>query len=279
MNGWRAARDAGDRPPRRAAGRDYLARLGARASDGATRLYAGLPWLVELTEADQLFLSWPVAPTVLADRIPAPLALDTFDARAWITLVSFRMERLHLRGLPPTPGLSSFAEVGCLTCVRLGDERGVWFFRIDAATRLGSEVARRLFALPYHRAAVSLDAEGDSRSVRSEGRAPRGTVRPEFRARYRPTGPEHEPRPGTLAHFIAERFVMFSRTERGTLLRGVQARPPRRIRACDVVVEWNTFPEATGLPGPAGDLTVWSCGRSVIRTRLPAPVPPAARGR
>lgn len=236
-----------------------------------------LPWLVEQAEADQLFVSWPVTPRAVADRIPAPLALDLFEDRAWITLVVFRMERLRPRWLPPVPGLSRFAEVNCLTQVRRGAERGVWFFRIDVATRLCAAVGR-LFALPYHHAEVSLNADGDWRRARSKGPPARGGDRPELRVRYRPMGLPHEAPPETLAYFIVERLVMFSMTERGALLRGVQARPPRRIHACEVVVERNTLLETAGVPGPAGPLTAWYCPRSLVRIWLPVPAPLASSG-
>jgi uncharacterized protein YqjF (DUF2071 family) len=235
-----------------------------------------LPWLFEQTEADQLFLSWPVAPPALADRIPPPLALDTFDGSAWITLVAFRIERLRLRGIPPVPGLSRFAEVSCLTHVRLGDERGVWFVRIDASTLLGSMVGGVLYALPYHRSAVTVGADGEWRSVGSEGQAPDGRVAPVLRARYRAIGREAQARPGTLAHFVLEQTVMFSRTPRGTLLRGVQARARRLARECELVVERNTMPAAAGLPGPGREVATWFCDRTVVRTGPPARITAAA---
>lgn len=230
------------------------------------------PWLFGQTEADQLFVSWPVAPAALAGRIPPPLALDTFDGSAWITLVAFRIERLHLRGLPPIPGLSRFAEVSCLTHVRLGDEQGIWHFRIDVATRVGSAVGRLLYALPYRHSAVTVGADAEWRSVRSEGRAADGRITPALRARYRPIGREEEARRGTLAHFILERFVMYSQARGGALRRAVQGRAPRPVRECEVVVERNTLPATVALPGPAGKLTAWFCGRSVVRTGLPGRV-------
>jgi uncharacterized protein YqjF (DUF2071 family) len=230
-----------------------------------------LPWLVEQIEVDQLFLSWPVAPAALAERIPPPLSLDTRDGRAWVTLVAFRVERLRPRGLPPVPGLSRFAEIDYLTYVRLDDEPGVWFLRIDAATRLGAVVGR-LFALPYHHAAVRVSADGDWRHVRRAAPAGGGAVGPELHVRYRPIGPEHEVRAGTLAHFLLERFVMFSRAARGTLLRGVQARAPRRLRACEVVLDRSALPGASGVPAPYGELQTWQCASVAVRTWLPAPV-------
>jgi uncharacterized protein YqjF (DUF2071 family) len=212
-----------------------------------------------------------VSRAAFAERIPPPLSLDTFDGRAWVTLVAFRMERLRPRGLPPVPGLSRFAELGCMTYVRLGDESGVWFFRIDAATRVGALVGR-LFALPYHHRAVTVSADGDWRHVRSAAPSGGRAAGPELHVRYRPTGPEHEARRGTLAHFLLERFVMFSRAARGPLLRGAQARAPRRLRACEVLLERSALPGASGVPAPYGELQAWHCARAAVRTWLPAPV-------
>jgi uncharacterized protein YqjF (DUF2071 family) len=263
MSGWSSPRGSDVTPEPRALS-DTLS--------GSELPGARGPWLVEQTETDELFASWPVEPAGLAGRIPPPLSLDTFDGSAWITLVTFRMERLHLRGLPPLPGLRTFGEVNCLTHVRLGDERGVWFFRIEAGTRLGSVVGRVAYALPYHHAAVTVTAEGEWRSVRSEGRAADGRITPALRARYRPIGREEEARRGTLAHFILERFVMYSQPREGALRRAVQGRAPRPVRECEVVVERNTLPATVALPGPAGKLTAWFCGRSVVRTGLPGRV-------
>jgi uncharacterized protein YqjF (DUF2071 family) len=216
-----------------------------------------------------LFLSWPVAPASLAGRIPAPLSLDTFEGQAWITLIPFRMERLRPRGLPPVPPFSRFDEVDCLTYVVYGEEPGIWFFRIDAGTLMGSVVGRKLFGLPYHDSAVSLHREGEDRVFRSEGRVDDGDERPELRLRYRPRGPAYEAAPGTLARFIVERFVMFSSSGSGALLRGSEARAPRLIQECDVTVSRNTLPQAAGIPGPTGEPTAWYCDRSEIRTWIP----------
>jgi uncharacterized protein len=231
-----------------------------------------LPWLVSQTEAEMLFLSWPVAPAALTGRIPAALTLDTFEQQGWITLIPFRMERLRPRGLPPVPPFSRFDEVDCLTYVVHRGEPGIWFFRIDAGTLMGSVVGRKLFGLPYHESEVSLRREGEDRVFQSEGRVDGGGDRPELRLRYRPRGPVHEAPPGTLARFIVERFVMFSSGGSGALLRGVEARAARLIQECDFTVSRNTLPQAAGIPGPAGEPTAWYCARSEIRTWLPVPV-------
>jgi hypothetical protein len=235
-------------------------------------LCARLPWLVAQTEVEMLFLSWPVEPATIADRIPAGLTLETFEHRAWITLIPFRMERMRARGLPPIPPFSRYSELDCLTYVRRGPATGIWFFRIDAGTLVGATMGRLLFGLPYNHSRVSLDLDGEWRRFVSIGRADPTGKQPELRVNYTPKGPLHTATPGTLAHFIVERFVMFSRSGRGTLLSGREARAPRSIQECEFSILRNTIPEAADVPAPAGELTAWYCASSAIRTWLPAPI-------
>ena len=54
-----------------------------------------------------------------------------------------------LRGMLPVPGVSSFLELNVRTYVRAADGKpGVWFFSLDASSRLAVEAARRAYKLP-----------------------------------------------------------------------------------------------------------------------------------
>lgn len=232
-------------------------------------LCARLPWLVAQREEQLLFYNWPVASRVVEDRIPGTLEPDRFDGQAWLTLIPFQMRGLRARWTPPLPGLSAFGEVDCLTYVRprAGGSAGIWFFRISAGTGIGSWLARRLWGLPYVKRRVTLRQEGEwTRCVAGEPEAP------DFDVRYRGTGPAHVAAPGSLAHFLVERFVMYSATAGGTLLAGREARPPRQIQAAEVSVGVNRIPALAGLPEPGGEVVAWTCAASAIRTWLPAPV-------
>jgi uncharacterized protein YqjF (DUF2071 family) len=230
---------------------------------------ARLPWLVAQREEQLLFYNWPVAPRVVADRIPRTLEPDLFEGRAWLTLIPFQMRDLRARWTPPLPGLSAFGEVDCLTYVRprAGGPGGIWFFRITAATGIGSWLARRLWGLPYVHRPVTLHQDGEwTRCVAGAREAP------DFDVRYRGVGPVHAAAPGSLAHFLVERFVMYSATPGGTLLAGREARPPRPIQAAEVSVAANRIPALAGLPAPEGVVAAWTCAASAIRTWLPVPV-------
>ena len=97
-----------------------------------------------------LFVHWRVPVASLRPLIPEPLQIDTYDGAAWVGFVPFVMESVRPVWLPPIPKLFDFPEANVRTYVRYGEQRGVWFFSLDAAHRLGVWVARRLWKLPYH---------------------------------------------------------------------------------------------------------------------------------
>jgi uncharacterized protein YqjF (DUF2071 family) len=74
--------------------------------------------------------------------IPERLQIDTFDGRAWLAVVPFRMTNVRLRGTPAVPWLSEFPELNVRTYVVCDGKPGVWFFRLDAGNSLAVAIAR-----------------------------------------------------------------------------------------------------------------------------------------
>ena len=106
-------------------------------------------WGLAMVWHDLLFAHWPLGPQALRDLIPPDLEIDTYEGRAWLGIVPFRMSGVRVRGLPPLLGTGAFPELNVRTYVRIGERPGVWFFSLDAASPLGVRVARRVFGLPY----------------------------------------------------------------------------------------------------------------------------------
>ena len=98
-------------------------------------------WVMYQKWRNLLFTSWPFAPDSIQRRLPPDVEVDTYDGKAWLSLLPLQMEDLHLRWLPPIPGTSDFPELNLRTYVRVGDRKGVFFFSIDAASCLGALVA------------------------------------------------------------------------------------------------------------------------------------------
>ncbi|MBK6770371.1 MAG: DUF2071 domain-containing protein [Ardenticatenales bacterium] len=212
------------------------------------------PWAMAMTWHDLLFLHWPVPPAALEGFIPPPLRLDTFDGRAWLGVVPFRMSGIRLRGLPPIPGTAAFPEINVRTYAVAPDGRtGVWFFSLDATSPLAVRAARAWFGLPYFDARIEADSiDGDA--VRYAGtRTHRGAPPATFAGRYGPTGPVALAAHGTLEHWLTERYALFSVDRRGRVGCGEIDHVPWPLQPAAADVALNTMAEPIGiaLPEPA----------------------------
>jgi uncharacterized protein YqjF (DUF2071 family) len=158
-------------------------------------------WTMGQTWEHLLFAHWRVPHDLLRPHVPEGLELEEHDRSAWIGLTPFRVGGLRLRGAPPLPLLSSFHELNCRTYVRADDRPGIWFFSLDASSRAAVAVARRWYRLPYRNARIGAGPERFEADTAGGGT---------FRARYRGIGEPAPAEPGTLEHFLAERYCLYA---------------------------------------------------------------------
>ncbi len=192
---------------------------------------------------DLLFAHWPVAVDDLRARVPAPCTLDLYDGRAWIGIVPFEMTNVAPRLAPALPGLSAFPEINVRTYVRVDDKPGVYFFSLDAASRLAVWLARKLFHLPYHQAAIEI-GRGDAGTVDYRSRRREGDAA--FHARYAPAGPPSKPEPGSLEYFLTERYCLYTVDGASRVARVDIHHPPWRLQPAAADVQVNTLARAAG---------------------------------
>jgi uncharacterized protein len=209
-----------------------------------------------------LFAHWRSPVDRLRAHLPAGLELDLFEGEGWLGVTPFRVANLRFRGLPALPWVSSFLELNCRTYVSCrGEKPGIWFFSLDASSRLAVEAARRLYKLPYFQARL----EGLPRSRCSRI----GTERPHvWEAVYGPAGAVEPPRPGTLEHFLVERYCLYAAQE-GGLYRAEIHHPPWPLQPAEATVDLNTMPpdglEPEGEPlchySERQDVLIWELER------------------
>lgn len=177
------------------------------------------PWVMTQIWHDLLFAHWPIAPDTLRPLIPAMLELDTFEQEAWVGIVPFHMSNVHPRGLPSVYGLSQFPELNVRTYVkRKGEIPGVYFFSLDAGNPIAVAIARSVFHLPYFNATMNSKRIGDTIHYNSH-RTHRGAPPADYTATYRPIAPVRYAQPGTLEHWLTERYSLYT-TLKNTVYRG-----------------------------------------------------------
>ena len=209
-------------------------------------------WIMVQPWHHVLFAHWPLPADTLRPRLPARLELDTFDGQAWLGVLAMQMRGVRPRGLPPVPGLSSLAQVNVRTYVVAGGVRAVYFFGLYASSLLASLGGRILFSLPYHTADVSIRSGGDG--LRLDCRAwEAGPNRAIFRAAYRPVADAYRPGEGTLPHWLAERYRLYTAGPGGDLYYGDIAHVPWALQPAELVIAENSMPAAHGLPSPAAE--------------------------
>lgn len=207
------------------------------------------PWIMHMRWLDLAFLHYPVPVTSLEKFIPKGLTLETYEGNAWLGVVPFRMDQIHARGLPPIPGTDAFLELNLRTYVTDGEHSGVWFFSLDAENPLAVRGARVGFHLPYMDARMKSTSENgwiDYSSIRTHRSEPAAM----FEARYKPVGEVFKAAPGTLEHWLTERYCLFSSDARGTVYRGDILHQPWSLQKCETVIFENRMAEPLGITLP-----------------------------
>jgi uncharacterized protein len=188
------------------------------------------------TWEELLFVHYSMAPEQLRPHVPEALELDERSGNAWLGVTPFVVTGLRARGLLPLPFASSFRELNVRTYVTRDGKPGIWFFSLDASSQLAVEAARRLYKLPYFRADISVRRRGDEilcDCSRGGGKA--------FSATYRAAGDVFKPEPGSLEHFLTERYCLYAE-EDGRLYRAEIHHRPWPLQPAQVRIDLNTMP-------------------------------------
>ncbi len=228
-----------------------------------------------------LFLHWRTDAARLRALIPTNLDIDTFDGSAWIGLVPFKMANCRFRGVPPLASTTNFYECNVRTYVRHRTPsgqvvRGVWFFSLDAQTLLPVLGGRWLWSLNYVRSDFAVTQQGSVTDYRLERRrgpwpaakshirwrtgellaetppttapttAPSTVSTGEHSRANTPTFTPSLTSSSTLAHFLTERYWLFTRRF-GRVLGGRVAHVPWPLRAAELLHLDDTLLLAAGV--------------------------------
>lgn len=201
-----------------------------------------------------LFVHWAFAPELVRPLVPPSFELDLWQGRAWVGLVPFRMEATRASWMPRRTGLD-FLETNVRTYVHRSGAPGVYFFSLEAASWLAVRAARLVWGLPYRHAEMTAERQGDRVRYRSrrldDDRAPTLAVDYELGELVGPSPP------GTLEHFLLERYLLFVE-KRGVPLMGQVHHPPYPARRARLLSLQDDLLGAAGLT-PGEPETVHAC--------------------
>jgi len=199
-----------------------------------------------------LFLHWEVSPKELQALVPPQLTIDTFDGKAYVGLVPFTLSGVRPVMMPPLPWVSNFFEINVRTYVHLdGRDPGVWFFSLDASSGIAVTAARAAYKLPYFDAEIDVSVSDDPLPVigfDTRRTDTRGTLPANAHIRYRPLeGAVTHAAPGSLEHFLVERYILYSVDSDHRLHRARVHHQPYPVQRADVLGLEETLIWAAGI--------------------------------
>ena len=166
-------------------------------------------WTLGQTWEHYFWAHWRVDADAIRAAVPDELEIEEFDGSAWLGMTFFRVRALRPRGGLPLPGISSFLQLNIRTYVRGPDGlSGVWFFTIDASSRLAALGVRRVYHVPAFHARMTREPASGWTEAECVRMGEAGRV---FSGRYRPTAPAFHAEPGSLEWFLTERYRLFAR--------------------------------------------------------------------
>ena len=207
-------------------------------------------WVMTQTWHDLLFAHWPVSGDALRDKVPASFPIDRFDNQAWLGIVPFYMTNVAPRFVPALPLMSSFPELNVRTYVTVEGKPGVYFFSLDAGNPVAVGAARTLLRLPYFTASMDVETR-DGYVHYASTRTSAGGGDAEFVARYRAVGPVDPPGPGTLEHFLTERYCLYAVDHSNHPYRLEIHHPPWPLQPAEAEIRVNTMADAAGIRLPS----------------------------
>ncbi|USZ71412.1 YqjF family protein [Natronosalvus halobius] len=212
------------------------------------------------------FANWPIDPELVEPRLPNRLTLDTYDGKAWLSVVPFTNVDVRPRVFPAGTGVS-LPELNLRTYVTFDGNPGVYFFSLDADGIAGVAGARLFHHLPYYNASIDLTEENGR--LRFTCRRLHPGARPvAFEATYGPSGGRTVAEAGTLAHFLTERYRYYTETPDGSIRYADIEHEPWPLYDAIVEIEENTLFEANGFTTPDSDpVHLYSSGVETIASK------------
>ncbi len=217
---------------------EFVARSQQLAADSPSGWQHTGPWVCAQRWEQVLFLHWPVSVAEARSLIPpeADVEIDTYDGQAYVSVLSLRMARVHLRDLLPIPDLGDFPELNVRTYVVRDGKPGVWFVSLDVPSHLNAWIGRHVFHLAYDVAGMHMTDTGGHIDFVSDRE--RGTA--QFSADYTAAAGAAPAAPGSLEQFLAERYCMYTLSHEQRLKRADIEHRPWQLRPVDVNVLQNT---------------------------------------
>jgi uncharacterized protein YqjF (DUF2071 family) len=127
------------------------------------------PWKYFQEWQDTLMIHWPVDPDAIGYRLPKGIDLDVFDGTAWVSLVIFTVDNLHIRHTAAPGFLRTFHEINLRTYVKKNGLPGIYMLSVETNNLLIVLASRLFIGIPYTKSHIRIDQNHMRSEHRSKG--------------------------------------------------------------------------------------------------------------
>jgi len=205
--------------------------------------------LIEMIWYDLLFAHWPISTNELRPLVPDRLQIDEFEGETWIGVVPFTMG-IKLRQAPALPGASRIPESNVRTYVVADGKPGVYFFSLDAASLMAVLGARMWYYLPYYHANMTVSVQDERIYYGTQRKVTKGKAEAAFKGMYQPVSEVRQGGFGSLAHWLTERYCLYSNRRDGVIYRADIHHSMWPLQLAEADIELNTMIAPLGITLP-----------------------------
>lgn len=202
------------------------------------RLFSNLPWILQQTWENVLFIHYPIHPKALQKYVPGCLTLDSFNGMCWVGIVLFSVNKNRVRIFPAITGTDQFIQMNVRTYVTVNGKPGVYFLSIDTSNRFAAKLAKMVYLLPNYHADMTLQPDGcfvDFHSIRTQNK------HSQLQCRYRAISKPFHVRTGTLDEWLIERYCLYNLNRKGQLVRCDLSHAPWQLHQAEATILKNTM--------------------------------------
>jgi uncharacterized protein YqjF (DUF2071 family) len=226
--------------------------------------------LLHLSCEDMLFAHWAIEPESLRSCVPNSLTVDTFDERAWVSIVPFKVTAVRLQASEASlPIWRPFLNLNLRTYVQKDGDQGIYFLSSDIESGVAALIGHRLFGFSVHRAKMRQRNRNKTVTFRSE-RTDLSGRRECFKAHYEPAGEPFQAEPSSIEEFLIEQSKYYiagesgrsstssRETASGSVRTGEITHSSHRLQPAKAKIQLNTLFENLGLE-PLTDQPLLHC--------------------
>ncbi|RKQ34758.1 YqjF family protein [Oceanobacillus halophilus] len=195
-------------------------------------------WMMKQKWKNISFLHWPLSESQLRPFIPKQLTIDTYHGQAWVGMVIFEMESIHLRGIPKYSITPNFSEVNVRTYVTYNGVPGIYFLSIDVDNWASVTLAKRWYHLPYHSANISIEKSHESYHYES---IRHGQSQIKGEGMIHPLPESYIADKDSLDYWLMERYRLYSINKKQSLYKADIHHKPWSLQKAETTIHRNTI--------------------------------------